>query len=226
MSRGWTSWNQCRSHHVGFVLLYFFISSRFLTKCSSTRTTDLLSVTLTTTSWTSRRSRPHTSCLHPSWWMLTGILTLLTTSAWCQEEKTARRSSSYPSWDTWLTVKPAPSLLGLSRMFALIWNIRKHSFYPLTHARIALLLLRWWRVGWAGTWPTDSRKQRKLIGQSHQTVAEWAGRASQRRPAGWRGRGYVWIYIMSVHINDYYLKLYLEKNLRFIVKEWAWTLLR
>lgn len=87
------------------------ISSRFLSKCFSIRTTGLLSATLTTTCWTSRRSRRHTSCPHPSWWTSTGILTLQTISAWCRGGRTARRISSYLSWDTWRTVSSASSLI-------------------------------------------------------------------------------------------------------------------
>lgn len=81
------------------------ISSRFLSKCFSIRTTGLLSATPTTTCWTSRRNRRRTSCPHPSWWTSTGILTLLIISAWCRAGRTARRISSYLSWDTWLTVR-------------------------------------------------------------------------------------------------------------------------
>lgn len=68
---------------------------------------------------------------------------------------------------------------------------------------------RWWRVGWAGTWPANGRKWRKSVGQSHQTVAEWAGWTSECWKAGGPG-GYVLLNVMEANLRDVIILL-LEK---------------
>lgn len=181
-----------RSKHEGTSDLnahVLLIDSRFLSRCFFIRTTGLLSATQTTTCWTSRPSRRHTSCLHPSWWMLTGILTLLTISAWCQEERTARMISSYLNWDTWLTVRHVPSKF--------YWWLQNFEIWMSCNFMSLILLFRWWGVGWAGTWPADSREPRKLAGQSHQTAAKWAGWASERSGAAWGGWRYTSLCLFS-----------------------------
>lgn len=72
---------------------------RFLIRCSSTPTIGRWSETPTTTCWTSRLSRPLTSCPLPSWWMWMETLIQQNIKDWCQEERIVQMSTWFLSLD-------------------------------------------------------------------------------------------------------------------------------